>query len=861
MIIHHKITSLKEIIFKKNRFKIYVSLAFLLLLTISLLSVYVGGRLQRQGILSDILFDIISTVNKSKSEINSYFNKEHKLYLDLGFKELQRIDYSRKVNRDRSYGRYTSEDWVLASMTYKGIKYKIKVRLKGMSGEHWNQNYKRSYRVNIRKKKTIFGMREFTLQPHEFRGSLDEWAFMKMLLDFNMIAHRIKFLEVVLNGDSLGYYALEEQYDKLLIENNKRREGPIVGIEKDLFISELYDNDDSSKLWLRDGYFRASLDASSENKYMNDKLMAAMIQKGFQLLEGFRSGKYKTSEIFEYKMLAKLLAIRALLGSDEFDWRDIKFYMNPLTMKLEPIGREIHSSDSISSKWWMANMDLEDGDLDAIVFQKQIFSDIVFYKSYIESLIEVSNKEYIKNFYDKHSSELRLLESKINDFGAYNFPFKRIEKRRLMIEQALNPSRAINAYISEYSPESVNIFIGSIQPFIIKVGCVWYMNKKIMCPEKQVYVYGKKDLKAVNYKKINMNWMHDNKDINEIRKGMRLSYSIYGVNTRKEVEIKVWKVDDPLIVLNKTLLLDNISKVKWLHVNTKERTITIKKGIYEIKSSLIFPIDYKVYINDGVKFNLSNSSSLIFNGAVYFNGTNDNPIQIKSIDKKGGGLYVIGAKLKSVFKKVIFDGLSPPTYKGSKMTGAITFYESDVEIEGSQFINNITGDDYLNIIRSNFLVEDSIFKNVISDAIDSDFSNGEINNVIFNNIGNDAIDFSGSRVSVNNVKITLVKDKAISAGERSEINIRNSVLNNSFMGVISKDSSTVIVDNIQFNNVKYVAGSYQKKPEFGGANIKFINHFITNSDAEFIVDNISEIELFEENKILININANLIDEL
>ena len=89
-----------------------------------------------------------------------------------------------------------------------------------------------------------------------------EWLFMKALARESLIAHRLEFLKVVVNGDDLGIYAVQEQYGKRLIENNQRREGPIVGFDKDaLFLAEaagptFYDQ------WYPDSFWRAPIDGT-----------------------------------------------------------------------------------------------------------------------------------------------------------------------------------------------------------------------------------------------------------------------------------------------------------------------------------------------------------------------------------------------------------------------------------------------------------------------------------------------------------------------------------------------------------------------------------------------------------------------
>ena len=59
---------------------------------------------------------------------------------------------------------------------------------------------------------------------------------------------------------------------------------------------------------------------------------------------------------------------------------------------------------------------------------------------------------------------------------------------------------------------------------------------------------------------------------------------------------------------------------------------------------------------------------------------------------------------------------APPQLSGLGLLGSINFYQSDVRITDSEFAENIVGDDYLNIIRSNFVIKNCVFKDVNLDG-------------------------------------------------------------------------------------------------------------------------------------------------
>ena len=82
------------------------------------------------------------------------------------------------------------------------------------------------------------------------------------------------------------------------------------------------------------------------------------LKKAINLLESFRKGDLKTSQAFDIDQLAKIMALRALLGSSQFDWLDTKFYYNVEKNLLEPISKEIHVDLENNYKiyyptWWI----------------------------------------------------------------------------------------------------------------------------------------------------------------------------------------------------------------------------------------------------------------------------------------------------------------------------------------------------------------------------------------------------------------------------------------------------------------------------------------------------------------------------
>jgi hypothetical protein len=152
------------------------------------------------------------------------------------------------------------------------------------------------------------------------------------------------------------------------------------------------------------------------------------------------------------------------------------------------------------------------------------------------------------------------------------------------------------------------------------------------------------------------------------------------------------------------------------------------------------------------------------------------------------------------------------------LPSAVTVYESNATFNHCKFESNIVGDDMLNLFRcKKAVVRNCSFVNVLSDAIDTDFSDVEIENCNFESIGNDAIDGSGSKVSIVNCSFLNIEDKAISAGEESNFETTNNKIENSELGLVCKDGSTLISNNDTLINnnidlVVFIKKKFFKQP-------------------------------------------------
>lgn len=268
----------------------------------------------------------------------------------------------------------------------------------------------------------------------------------------------------------------------------------------------------------------------------------------------------------------------------------------------------------------------------------------------------------------------------------------------------------------------------------------------------------------------------------------------------------------------------------------------IQKGEIQIDSPIIIPQGYNVHFMPGTKLDLVNKAMFISYSPVYMMGSEKEPVVITSTDFSANGFTVLQAKQRSKLKHVVFENMNTLDIKGWTLTGALTFYESDVDIENTIFYRNQC-EDALNIIRSDFHLDRSEFDHIYGDAFDSDFSTGLVSNTKFTNIANDAIDFSGSSILIKDTFIDNVDDKGISGGENSSLIVENTVISNANIGLASKDLSVVIVKNSEVSDCNYGLVLLQKKPEYGPATLVLTNTVIIRPKTEMLIELGSEVEM------------------
>ena len=181
------------------------------------------------------------------------------------------------------------------------------------------------------------------------------------------------------------------------------------------------------------------------------------------------------------------------------------------------------------------------------------------------------------------------------------------------------------------------------------------------------------------------------------------------------------------------------------------------------------------------------------------------------------------------------------------LTGGINFYRGKVDLKNVS-IENCISEDCLNLVETYANLKNISVKSSTSDAIDFDFSDGILDTANFENIGGDALDFSGSNFEITNTVIKNVKDKGISNGEASNLQLNALRVSKSKIGIANKDGSNLKGENIKLIDNYLDVAAYQKKSFYDKSKLQVLN-LIGNSN--FYIEKGHSVEI--NNKVLRNI--------
>lgn len=332
--------------------------------------------------------------NASLKLVELSLKLENKAFQKIKKKRLEALNKNLLVTGKSDYveGVFTNED---------GKAVKVKVRLKGDHVDHLERD-RWSFRVKTLQGK-VFGESKFSIQGVFTRAYISEWIFHELLKEADVLRLKYKFVKFNVNDTLEGVYAFESHFTNDLLEWNKVPNGPIIKIDESEFWN--FKNPAPFK-GNREEYLlqNSPIDVYNEAWCLSTEERTKWMQLAINKLDSFRNGKLDVTQALDTSKWAKYIAINELMQCKHaLRWHNLRFYLNPKTHLLEPIGFDCGT-------WWEKTKGFMNYKADQELFYALMYKNEDFRRLLQKYLIFYSKEPLLRDFFKRHREKINTME-------------------------------------------------------------------------------------------------------------------------------------------------------------------------------------------------------------------------------------------------------------------------------------------------------------------------------------------------------------------------------------------------------------------------------------------------------------------
>ena len=582
------------------------------------------------------------------------------------------------------------DTYVPLKLEYNGEEMKGRIRLKGHMTDHL-QEKKWSFRVKLKGKQELMGMQAFSFQHPGTRNYYYEWIYHQLMAQEGVAQMRYKFVNLTVNGEDWGIYAIEEHFDTRLLENNKIPNGAILRYDPELYWYRRINEHHKIRINEEHAHQNSThISTYRTSTVMEDSLLRTAYFKGAKMLDGFRRGDLSTDQTFDIDKLARFHAVMDLVGGHlSLDWSDVKYLYNGGTHKVEPLAYE---STSIQPTHRLAGSYKyrEPGSFTPRDLHINMFSNLAFYEKYIQAVERVAEPEYLDEFLATIDEDLRYnLGIIFSEFPYKPWRPELYRKNQMLIRKILNAPKPVQAYYSRISGDTLFLNVASIDALPVEL-----LSLHIEGGEKQECqpVDGRTVVPSKIrpgefpvYREYGFVMKHQ-PDIQSDRLLLKVAYP--GASKHKYVDVIPLEYDlDKFLETNIYLQETDLDSVPFILHVPEDQHIFLRAGEWELTETLVFPKGYKVEAAPGFDLTLKGSGRIISYSPLLWKGNDEMPIHIRAVEG-GQGINVIQPQGRSAFRHVHFEGLAPIREGIHGTDAAITMYETHASFFQCTFKNS-----------------------------------------------------------------------------------------------------------------------------------------------------------------------------
>lgn len=723
--------------------------------------------------------------------------------------------------------------WVDASLDYEGVTLPIQARLKGDWIDHIKRDKSWSLRIKIRRTKEekqlgkpegqVLGLRRFSVQHPSTRSDQVEALFMEHMRMEQILAPRYDFVRVVVNDADWGLMALEEHFAKELVEHQQRKEGVIGRL-------------DESDMWrFRAEYYEDYVGPPapyspfvSSYKAFRRKRTASVPELDHQrsiaagLMAGLQEGRLRGADVFDLDKVARFLVLCELWGGHHAHiWHNLRFYLDPFTLRLEPVAYDNGMPLLPMSGQQRADLGvfwtglLNEPELRAAIGRQlgpvlARVSDGDVLKVLAKSLERI-DRLYVGADLGAPKLDLGVLAQNARGLAKWGLDYF-----------YLDSERALHKHVTPHLYADGALIILNALPVPVQV-------EKIVVSELL------EDGTKRERKTLAVDRTIAATPLNGAPSTLRVQVPAAAIEGAVQLEVfthRAFESESRTAVVSEKLpffsahpltdahAVEAITKKHgWLAVDQARTRLVAKRGHYKLDEPLRLPPGWGLELQAGVQITFGPSAYVQVNGPLDVLGTEEEEVRLLPSGKDWKGIFVDRPGGLSTWQHARIERTTALVDDNLTLTGAVSFREADIRLTAVVF-DGTSAEDALNLVHTRYVMDNVTVRNTSSDGIDTDFCTGELKDSHFSNIGGDAFDVSGSEANAHGLEITNVGDKGVSVGEGSRVTIRDVKVVGARIGVASKDRSEARVESSSIQGARLAAlTAYVKKPEYGGATL------------------------------------------
>lgn len=811
---------------------------------------FLGYGASQSGVFQQAEENVAPALEEDIAEIASALESEAQLYrsngletltLDIPFESMQALEAVREEALALGFRPQSDDEYVPASIRVgENGSVDVELRLKGDWIDHYRGD-KWSFRIHVeREDEAVMGMRRFSIQDPNTRNFLYEWIYHQAFLREGILTTRYDFINVVINGEYKGIYAIEESFAEELLVSQGRETGIIYRLSEDMLWERREqlrgaDQDPYFPYYVEQmGYFMVTngydspLDIYRQGIVEEDEALAAQWVEGEEMLYSYLHGYLSSSEVLEEELWGRFYAIAdGFAASHSVVWHNLRFYYNPVTGLIEPIG---YDGNAMNDHY----AGLTPNDQYSLLLENPGIQ-----RAYVAMLTRLSDPAY----FDTLQADLGAEVQRLHDALAVDYPgidstdtvWYKFRLRSNILRHNLDPVHLFHGgyALGDDSDGSVlqlgivNVMAMPLELVEIAIGDHVIPASPAWCDSDQCRLHTVSGTDHVVM--LSQNTLQGRstqftipltgQDAALLEAGEDVPVTVrtrlYGSDAlfeeavyRQYVPVGVVDAARPSVTLDEALAAHPFL---W---QAGDSALVIPRGEWDVRGDLILPEDVSLLIVGGTSLRFEPGAVMIVNGRLTLSGNEDQEILLTALDDDWGGLAVYNGGDRSTLSYVRVEKTTGISRGGWQLPGGVTFYMSPTTISFSSFTGDSPGG-ALEIIQSDFSLDHVAIRNSGGDGMVSSHSTGTISYTSFSDTQGAGLAAAGSVITLNTLTFTDSDAAGLSATRNSRITATNLTFRRSGIGILVTDLSELSLRNATLANLSHGLVACQVDPAYG----------------------------------------------